>query len=85
MNQETSKYGIRSSLERLKIIRQIAEMLGKKKMASLDVLSEIDNIELEHGLAFSAAFSSRFGGDRICVMLGGVRCLKRYRGKGSVA
>ena len=44
------------SSERLKIIWQIEEMLGKKKMAPLDVLSEIDNIELEHGLAFSAAF-----------------------------
>ena len=44
------------SSERLKIIRQIAEMLGKKKMAPLDILSKIDNIVLERGLAFSAAF-----------------------------
>ena len=44
------------SSERPKIIKQIAEMLRKKKMVPLDILSEIDNIQLEHGPAFSAAF-----------------------------
>ena len=31
-------------------------MLGKKKTASVDIFSEVENVELEHELAFSATF-----------------------------
>ena len=37
---------------RLRIRRQVAEMLGKKKQASLDIFVEVENMELEYELAF---------------------------------
>ena len=40
---------------RLRIRRQVAEMLGKKKQASLDITFEMEQMELEHELAFAAA------------------------------
>ena len=37
--------------ERLRIRRQVAEMLGKKMPASLDIFVEVENMVLEHELA----------------------------------
>ena len=42
--------------QRLKARREVAEMLGKKKAAPLDVFSKVENVELEHELAHSAIF-----------------------------
>ena len=42
---------------RLRIRRQVAEMLGKKKQASLDISFEMEHIKLEHELAFAATCS----------------------------
>ena len=42
--------------QRLKARREVAEMLGKKKAASLDVFSKVENVELEHELAHSFIF-----------------------------
>ena len=43
-------------VQRLKARRVVAEMLGKKKAASLDVFSKVEKVELEHELAHSAFF-----------------------------
>ena len=43
-----------SPTERLRIRSQVADMLGKKKQASLDNFSEFENMELEYKLAITA-------------------------------
>ena len=53
--------------QRLKIRRHVAEMLGKKKTASLDIFLEVESAQLDHELAFSATFYctvSRWKGQR---------------------
>ena len=40
--------------QRQKMRRQVAEMLDKKKHASLDIILEVENVELEYELAFAA-------------------------------
>ena len=42
--------------QRLKIRRQVAEILGRQRHASLDIFSEVKHVELEDEVAYPATF-----------------------------
>ena len=75
--------------QRLRIRRQVAEMLGQKKQASLDIFVEVENMELENELAFRGdvllgqVASGEANGLMTCMKLGRSRSAMQALGIGS--